>query len=156
VRWSFGARDHIYASPALLPDGLVVQPAADGTVYAIDPERGDVVWQFDTRDALRSSPAVDANGNVHLRSGEGRLCVIGQNGRLRWSMRLIDADRDDLNASPALGKDAIVIAGESGEVFSVPYDYCLRPEAASDTRCRLGPGEDLPDDGAALFYTTSF
>lgn len=156
LRWEFGARDHIYASPALLPDGTVIQPSADGSVYALDPATGALRWQFDTRDAIRSSPAVDADGHVYVGSGEGRLFVLNPDGTLRWSMRLIDAARDDLNASPALGADAIVIAGETGEVFSVPYDYCLRPEAAADTRCRLGPAEDLPDAGAHLFFTTQF
>jgi outer membrane protein assembly factor BamB len=154
--WSFGARDHIYASPGALPDGTIVQPSADGTAYALDPNDGHLVWQFDTRDALRSSPAIDGDGNVYFGSGEGRLFVLNPDGTLRWSLQLIDAARDDLNASPALGRDAIVIAGESGEVFSVPYDYCLRAEAAADSRCRLGPGEDLPDEGAHLFYTTQF
>ncbi|HJQ83809.1 MAG TPA: PQQ-binding-like beta-propeller repeat protein, partial [Candidatus Binatia bacterium] len=156
LRWSFGARDHVYASPAALPDGTIVQAAADGTVYALAPADGRVVWQFDTRDAIRSSPAVDGDGNVYVGSGEGRLFVLNPDGTLRWSIRLIDAARDDLNASPALAADAILIAGESGEVFSVPYDYCLRPEAAGDARCRVGPGEDLPADGAHLFFTTRF
>lgn len=156
ARWAFGARDHIYASPGLLPDGTIVQPSADGSVYALDPASGAVRWQFDTRDAIRSSPAIDGDGNVYVGSGEGRLFVLNPDGTLRWSLRLIDAPRDDLNASPALGLDAIVIAGESGEVFSVPYDWCLRPEAASDPGCRLGPGEDLPSDGARLYFTSRF
>ncbi|MCW5890903.1 MAG: PQQ-like beta-propeller repeat protein [bacterium] len=153
--WSFGARDHIYASPAELPDGTIVQPSADGSVYGLDPDTGTVRWQFDTRDAIRSSPAVDGDGNVYVGSGEGRLFVLHPDGTLRWSMQLIDGPRDDLNASPALGHDAILIAGESGEVFSVPYDWCLRPEAAGDGRCRTG-GEDLPDDGAFLLWATQF
>jgi len=153
--WSFGARDHIYASPAELPDGTVVQASADGSVYGLDPDTGALRWQFDTRDAIRSSPAVDGDGNVYVGSGEGRLFVLNPDGTLRWSMLLIDSARDDLNASPALGADAVVVAGESGEVFSVPYDWCLRAEAASDARCRTG-GEDLPDDGAFLGWTTQF
>jgi outer membrane protein assembly factor BamB len=153
--WSFGARDHIYASPAELPDGTVVQASADGSVYGLDPDTGALRWQFDTRDAIRSSPAVDGDGNLYVGSGEGRLFVLNPDGTLRWSMHLIDGARDDLNASPALGHDGVVIAGESGEVFSIPYDWCLRAEAASDTRCRTG-GEDLPDDGATLVWTTQF
>lgn len=152
--WSFGARDHIYASPAELPDGTVVQASADGSVYGLDPDSGALRWQFDTRDAIRSSPAVDGDGNVYVGSGEGRLFVLNPDGTLRWSIHLIDGARDDLNASPALGADAVVIAGESGEVFSIPYDWCLRPET-SDARCRTG-GEDLPDDGATLVWTTQF
>src|SRR6185369_2034317 len=113
----------------------------------LDPERGALRWQFDTRDAIRSSPAIDGDGHIYFGAGDGRLYVLNSDGTLRWSMQLIDAARDDLNASPALGADAILIAGESGEVFSIPYDYCLRPEASGDNRCRTG-GEDLPDDGA--------
>jgi hypothetical protein len=154
--WAFGARDHLYASPARQPDGTIVQPSADGTVYGLDPDEGTVRWQFDTRDAIRSSPAVDADGTVYVGSGEGRLFVLNADGGLRWSMQLIDGPRDDLNASPALGPDAIIIAGESGEVFSIPYDWCLRLESSADGRCRRGGGEDLPADGAILSWTTQF
>ena len=152
----FGARDHVYASPGELPDGTIVQPSADGSVYGLDPATGTRRWQFDTRDAIRSSPAVDGDGNVYVGAGDGRLYVLNPDGTLRWSMQLIDAARDDLNASPALGGYGIVVAGESGQVFSIPYDYCLRDAAASDSRCRKGPAEDLPDDGAMLSFTTQF
>ncbi len=152
--WELGTRDHIYASPAELPDGTIVQPSADGTVYAVDPATGALRWAFDTRAPLRSSPAVDGAGRIYLGSGEGRLYVLTPDGKLSWAMRLIDSERKDLNASPALGDDAIYIAGESGQIFSVPYDYCLRPAAAGDARCTLGPAEDLPSDGAAVYFTT--
>src|SRR6185295_4678489 len=149
--WAVGLRDHVYASPGELPDGTIVQPSADGSVYGLEPATGATRWQFDTRDAIRSSPAIDGDGNVYLGAGDGRLYVLNPDGTLRWSMQLIDAARDDLNASPALGTDAIVVAGETGQVFSIPYDYCLRAEASGDARCRKGPSEDLPDDGAALY-----
>jgi outer membrane protein assembly factor BamB len=157
VEWQFGARDHVYGSPGELPDGTIVQPSADGSVYGLDPASGAIRWQFDTRDAIRSSPAIDGDGNTYVGAGDGRLYVINPDGTLRWAMQLIDSSRDDLNASSALGADAIVIAGESGQVFSIPYDYCLRPEGVADARCRPGSaGEDLPSDGAALFFTTQF
>ena len=154
--WEFPTRDHIYASPALLPDGNVVQPSADGTIYALDPADGSLVWAFDTREPVRSSPAVDADGNVYVGSGEGRLYVLNPDGTLRWAMQLIGDDRNDLNASPALGNRGVYIAGESGEIFGVPFDWCLRPFAESDDRCLQGPDEDLPSDGAYLLYTSPF
>ncbi|MFH2010707.1 MAG: PQQ-binding-like beta-propeller repeat protein [bacterium] len=154
--WSFPTRDHLYASPGLLPNGTIVQPSADGTIYAVDAATGTLRWAFDALEPIRSSPAVDADGNIYVGSGEGRLFVLCSDGTLRWAMRLIDDRRNDLNSSPALGVDAIYIAGESGTVFSVPYDYCLRDVAAQDERCWVGPGEDLPADGAHLFFTTRF
>ncbi|MBI2391973.1 MAG: PQQ-like beta-propeller repeat protein, partial [Deltaproteobacteria bacterium] len=151
--WAFATRDHVYASPALLPDGTVVQPSADGTVYALDPKTGALRWAFDAGEPIRSSPAVDADGNVYFGGGDGRLWVLGPDGRHRWSVQLIAEARNDLNASPALGRDAIYLAGESGEVFSVPYDLCLRAEP--DPRCRVGGDEPLARDGAFLLYTTA-
>jgi len=157
LRWERAARDHLYASPALLPDGTIVQAGADGTVAALDPATGDERWSFSIRDPIRSSPAADGDGNVYFGGGDGRLWVLRADGTLRWSVQLIDDDRNDLNASPALGRDAIYIAGESGDVFSVPYDYCLRSEHAAEPRCAApAPATALPDDGAALLVVTPF
>jgi outer membrane protein assembly factor BamB len=152
--WSFGTKDHVYASPSIMSDGTVVQPSADGTVYALDPATGTQRWAFDTREPIRSSVAIDGDNNVYFGGGDGRLYVLNANGTLRWSMKLIDGDRNDLNASPALGRTSIVVAGESGEIFNVPYDYCLRPQAAGDTRCDTGGQETLPSDGTFLYFTT--
>jgi outer membrane protein assembly factor BamB len=156
LQWTFGARDHIYASPAQLSDGTIIQPAADGTIYALDPTDGTLRWAYDTREPVRSSPAVDGEDNIYVGSGEGRLYVLDPDGTLRWARQLITDDRNDLNASPALGNTRIVIAGESGEIFGVPYDWCLSDAAADDDSCVAGPDEDLPSDGAFLLYTTPF
>lgn len=153
-RWQFGARDHIYASPAQAADGTIIQPSADGTVYAVDPS-GDLVWAYDTREPIRSSPAIDGDGNIYVGSGEGQMFVLNPDGSLRWSIQLIDDQRDDLNSSPALGKEFVVISGETGEIFALPYDYCLRPDL-NDERCTVGPGEPIPDEGVFIVFTTSF
>ena len=156
VRWQFATRDHVYASPARLPDGTIVEPSSDGTLYAIDPKTGAARWAFDANEPIRSSPAVDADGNVYFGGGDGRLYVVKADGTLRWSMKLIDGDRNDLNSSPALGEDAIVLGGESGQIFSVPYEYCLRPEGIADARCATTPAVTLPPNDASLLFTTHF
>ena len=154
--WTAGLRDHIYASPAQLSSGLLVQPAADGTVYAIDPKDGHIVWAFDTLEPIRSSPAVDGNDVIYVGSGEGRLYAINPDGTLRWAYQLIDDERNDLNSSPALGNEGIVIGGENGGVFFTPYDYCLGESGRKDQKCVQGPGEGLPDDGAYLLPNSAF
>ena len=152
--WQFAARDHIYASAAVLPDGSIVAASADGSVYDLDAKTGALKWQFDTPEPIRSSPSIDADGNVYFGGGDGKLYVLNPNGKLRWSMLLIDADRNDLNSSPALGADAIYIGGESGQVFSVPYEYCLRADGQKDARCSTTPPAFA--SGAALMWTTTF
>ncbi|MCA9521984.1 MAG: PQQ-binding-like beta-propeller repeat protein, partial [Myxococcales bacterium] len=155
-KWSFGTRDHVYASPAQLSDGTIIQASADGTVYALDPTNGALRWAFDTQDPIRSSPAVDGDDNVYVAGGDGRLYVLKKDGTLRWSIQLIDEPRNDLNASVALGREQIVVAGENGRIFSLPYDLCLRPVANRDARCRTATGETLPSDAVELLFTTNF
>ncbi|HEY2515273.1 MAG TPA: PQQ-binding-like beta-propeller repeat protein, partial [Polyangiaceae bacterium] len=152
--WSFAARDHVYSSTSLLPDGSIVAASTDGSLYDLDAKTGALKWQFDTPEPIRSSPSIDADGNVYFGDGDGHLYVVGPDGKLRWSYQLIDADRNDLNSSPALGNDAVYLGGESGQVFSVPYEYCLRPEAASDAACSTSAPTFA--DGAQLQWTTNF
>ncbi|MCA9565146.1 MAG: PQQ-like beta-propeller repeat protein, partial [Myxococcales bacterium] len=136
LNWSFETRDHIYASPSLHPDGFLVQASADGTVFAVNPENGEQEWAYDWGAPIRSSPAIDGSGIIYMGTGDGHLLVLNSDGTLRWALRLIEDDRDDLNASPALGTHAIYLAGESGGVFGVPFDYCLRSAESENPACR--------------------
>ena len=153
--WKFGTKDHIYASPAQLSDGTIIVASTDGTLYALNPETGKSIWEFDTLEPIRSSPAVDGKDNIYFGNGEGKLYCINPDGTLRWSYQAITEDRNDLNGSPALGFDGVYIAGESSEVFFVPYDYPLTEAGQKDERCYT-EGENMPADGASLIYTTSF
>jgi outer membrane protein assembly factor BamB len=154
VLWEAPTRDHIYSSPARELDGTLVQPSADGTIYDLSPVDGHVVWSFDAGTPIRSSPAVDGDGNVYVGGGDGRLYVLRADGTLRWAMKLIDDPRNDLNSSPALGSDAVYLGGESGAMFSVPYDWCLRAANAQDARCTTSLPAAL--DGASLAWITPF
>ena len=154
--WKRATRDHVYASPAQLSDGRIVVASTDGSVYALEPERGDVAWAFDTLAPIRSSPAVDGDDRIYFGSGDGRLFALDPDGRLRWSFRCIDGDRDDLNGSPGLGPHGIHIGGEDGSICFVPYDYCLSEAGRADARCASEPGEELPADGARLYFTSRF
>ena len=154
--WKQGTRDHIYSSPAQLSDGTLIQPSTDGTVYALNPENGEVIWAFDTKEPIRSSPAVDGHDNIYFGSGEGRLYCLNPDGSLRWGYQLIDDVRNDLNGSPGLGHKGITIAGESGGIYFVPYDYPLTEAGRNDPNSIQGPDEDLPSEGVFLFYTSGF
>lgn len=152
--WRFGTRDHLYASPAEQPDGTIVQASADGSLYGLDPASGRLRWQHDTLAPIRSSPAVDARGRVYVGTGDRRLLVLNRDGSLRWSIRLARPPRGTLNASPALGREAIVIADSNGDIHSVPYDWCLRAAGRRDARCAAQPR--VPREGARLAAVTPF
>ena len=148
VRWSFATSDHIYASPALGQDragatDAIYVASTDGSVYALSPS-GRLMWRYDTGAPVRSSPVLGRMPSgrpgeiVYVGSSNGRLYALdAATGRLRWSYDTTPTDpylqvRNNLNASPALGRNGIYIAGQDGYVYYVPYDYCLH---RADLRC---------------------
>lgn len=168
TRWRFKTNDHIYASAALGEDvngntNAIYFGSADGIFYAVSPG-GELLWRYDTGDPIRSSAALGAGPDgqpaaiVYFGAGNGKLYALNTaDGSLRWSFDTTAADdaeladRNDLNASPALGRTGVYIGGEHGQVWYVPYDYCLHVE---DARCSADPDQDLPADALGVFYVT--
>jgi outer membrane protein assembly factor BamB len=154
--WKFNTRDHIYSSSSQLKDGTIIQACTDGSVYAINHQNGKLKWAFDSLEPIRSSPAIDGSDKIYFGSGDGRLYCLNPDGTLRWAYQLVTDDRNDMNGSPGLGSHGIYIAGQSGDIFFMPYDYPLTDEGRKDTRTIIRKGEDLPENGAFLLYTTGF
>ena len=166
TKWKFKTNDHIYSSAALSVDqagntDAIFFGSTDGIFYALNPN-GELLWTYDTGDPIRSSPVLGRTSDgqdeiVYFGAGNGRLYALNTvDGTRRWSFNTTSdepelQDRNDLNASPALGETGIVIAGEHGQVWYVPYDYCLHNV---DDRCETDPNTDLPDNAAGLFYVT--
>ncbi len=168
VRWSFATTDHIYASPALGVDrrgrtDAIYIASTDGSVYALSPS-GRLLWRYDTGDPIRSSPALGAapaaehRGIVYVGSSNGKLYALDSDtGHRRWSFDTTPGDpvlrdRNDLNASPALGRTGVYIAGEDGYVDYVPYDYCLHRR---DSRCSTNPAQELGQNLDRVFVVTA-
>jgi outer membrane protein assembly factor BamB len=169
VRWEFPTADHIYSSPALSTDAggrtaAIYIGSTDGSLYKLAPD-GSMVWRHDTGDPIRSSPAIGraprGGGEiVYFGSANGKLYALnGDDGTRRWSYDAtprsrVLSDRDDLNASPALGRRGVYIAGEHGHLIHVPYEWCLR--AGRDSRrCETHPGEEFPNDATEVYPVTA-
>jgi outer membrane protein assembly factor BamB len=166
-KWSFATGDHIYSSPAVEDDAAghtraIYFASTDGNVYAVDPG-GNLLWRYDTGDVVRSSPvlgpAADGHGLVvYVGAGNGTLFALdAATGTRRWSYDTtsrdpILRDRNDLNASPALGRSGVYIGGEDGGVHYVPYDYCLH---RADARCNTNPGQAFAPDLNRVFPVSS-
>jgi outer membrane protein assembly factor BamB len=166
-KWSFQTGDHVYSSPALEEDAdgtvkALYIGSADGMIYKVDPN-GNEVWSYDTGDAVRSSPVLgrtpDGKGRiVYAGSSNGTLFAIdAATGERRWSFDGTPKDpalrdRNDMNASPALGRKGVYIGSESGYLWFVPYDWCLH---ARDARCSTDPGQAFGGDLNRVFPVTA-
>lgn len=157
VRWTFKTSDHIYSSPALVGNSIYFA-SANGSVYAVTTG-GRLRWSFDTGAPVRSSPALGRGPGgrgwiLYVGSSNGRLYALNaRNGRLRWSYDTTPANpylavRNNLNASPALGRNGVYITGEDGYVHYVPYDYCLHRR---DPRCSTSLGPALAPNVDRVF-----
>lgn len=139
-QWKFSSTDHIYASAALGQDSAGQTSAlyftsTDGHLYKLNPQ-GELEWKYDIGDTVRSSPVItrkpegESGEIIYFGAADGKLYAINSDGTLRWAYNTTveDAelrDRNDLNASPAVGNNGIYIAGEHGYVWHVPFDYPL-------------------------------
>ena len=164
VKWEFPTSDHIYVSVALESDAggkttAILFGSADGSFYSVDPN-GKLIWKYDTGDPIRSSPALglapDGKSKiVYFGDGNGKLYALNSaDGSVRWEFDTTSkapelADRNDLNGSVALGKTGIYVGGEHGQLWYIPYDYCLH---AQDTRC--SSLSTLPDSFTGLYYVS--
>lgn len=164
VKWKFPTSDHIYTSAALDSDSLgnttaILFGSADGSFYAVDPN-GELIWKYDTGDPIRSSPALgfapDGKSRiVYFGNGNGKLYALNAaDGSLRWAFDTTSketelADRNDLNGSVALGMSGIYVGGEHGQLWYLPYDYCL---SAEDARC--SDQSTLPKNFSGLYYVS--
>ncbi len=68
-------------------DGVVYCGSHDGSLYALDADKGTVKWIYQTGSDIYSSPAVD-NNLVYVGSTDGFLYAIGsETGEERWSFK---------------------------------------------------------------------
>ena len=97
-------------------------------------------WPFDTREPIRSSPAVDGNDHVVLRLGEGRPALRAQPRREPALSAFGSSadDRNDLNASPALGLRCRLRRRRKRRHLQRSYDYL--PARRGPRRCALLDG----------------
>lgn len=169
AKWSFDTNDNIYSSPALgqnsrgQTDAIYVA-STDGSVYALTPG-GKLKWSYYTGEPIRSSPVLgpgppgDRHDILYVGSSDGSLYALDTaTGKRRWSFNTIDyhnkvlRDRHELNSSPALGTTGVYIGSEDGDLWYVPYDYCLHH---ADSRCNTDPGPAVTTYGAGVYPVSS-
>jgi len=79
------ALDHPAESGALLLDnGLVVLGDMEGVLYALDPEKGKVVWRRQLSSLILGSP-IAAPGGFVVQTADNRVYSFSLAGQKRWS-----------------------------------------------------------------------
>ncbi len=151
VLWRFRyapspADDHRQGGLARVDDLLLV-PAWNGTLYALDAASGALRWQFGTAGPLRATPVV-ADGRIYLAAGDGSLNVLNPKGELLWQRRLAAP----LLTPPALGPVGSVVVDREGTLTAFDREGMELWRRPLGEVCFYGAPVI---DGEALFLATA-
>ncbi len=73
-KWEFKSGAHVYTSPLLHRDAVVIG-SADGYVYKLDKETGKMIWRYEIGAEVYSSPVTDGS-SFYFGSDDGNLYAL--------------------------------------------------------------------------------
>jgi outer membrane protein assembly factor BamB len=119
--WSYRLPDEgTKSSPALAPDGTILQATFYGWLLALTPE-GKLKWKFKAGREIHSSPAVAADGTIYFGSRDRKYYALTAAGKLKW----IFATGAWVDSSAALATDGSIYFGSHDKYF-----YALNPNGS--------------------------
>ncbi len=151
VIWRFDyspspADDHRQAA-LLVIDDLVLVPAWNGTLFALDTKSGERRWSFYGGQPLRAQPVYDGN-NIYLASGDGTFSVLSIDGHLQWQKQL----DSPLLRAPAILPQGVAVVSREGQVVAYGQEGQTLWQHDLEEVCYYGAPVSY---GGALFVATA-
>jgi outer membrane protein assembly factor BamB len=135
LKWEAEVGDWVENTPALGPSNVLYVGSWDGFLYALDMETGAEVWKFESFGVIESSAAIGNDGVIYFGNGENALYAVNPDGTPVWTGLLNGEDAspyifrnenglgDSVDASPAIGADGNIVAGDLFGNFAI-----IRPD----------------------------
>lgn len=114
----------------VLAAGLLLVPAWNGHLYALNPLSGQELWSFATWGPLRATPLV-MKEKILLSGASGTLWCLDLTGRLQWKW----SGRAPLLTSPLWDGERIVILDRDGTLTALRADGTLLWQKALGETC---------------------
>lgn len=116
LRWAFGFPDttSAWGQPSIVGGRLFVG-SQNGTVYALDPKSGCVIWTFTAQGGVRASISI-GGGRAYFSDQKGFAYALdAATGRPIWRAKVDDHPLIRLTGSPALYKNRLYVPTSSYE-----------------------------------------
>lgn len=115
--WEKNINSKFVSSPTFYKD-MVIIPAVDGNVYALDKDSGNVRWKFTTKGAIWASPLLHKNMIFIGSFDRNFYCISADDGKELWHFPC----EGRVRTSAVIWKDYIFTASDD------KYIYCFTNE----------------------------
>jgi outer membrane protein assembly factor BamB len=113
---------HVFSTPVLTPQDLVVFGSQDGFVTALDAA-GAPLWRHRVGADVDGTPAVGLDGTIYVGADDGSVHALHPDGSLRWRFM---AQRD-IRSAIEVGDDGLVLVTSfDGHLYALDPDGDLR------------------------------
>lgn len=123
VKWAFQSEGPIRGS-AVLDGNSVYFGSADGNIYAVRKDTGELRWKFSTGGSIAGTPAVI--GSTVVVSGRGKTvyALDASAGTVRWTFQMQRSDPTSIEwtyftPSPIADGDQVLIPSLDGHLYAV-------------------------------------
>jgi polyvinyl alcohol dehydrogenase (cytochrome) len=124
LKWAFGFADatSAWAQPTVV-DGRLFVGSQNGNVFALDAERGCILWTFEARGGVRTAISV-GDGRAYFADQLGHAYAVSvETGRLIWARKVDDHPLVRLTGSPTLFDGRLYVPTSSYEEVGKAPDY---------------------------------
>jgi outer membrane protein assembly factor BamB len=117
ARWTTPTAGQVFGAPAIARDGAMVFVAdLSGELLYVHARDGQVERRVRVGAPVYGGPLVLEDGGVVVGARDGHVRAFGPDGVLRWDV----ATRDEVRATPALGRDGTVVVGsDDGGIYGL-------------------------------------
>jgi len=120
-------------------EGKLIVSSGFGTVQALDPATGGVIWEQELDVPATSAPSI-SRGLVYVVAGDNvGWAIDAQSGRVVWQLGgAADVNNVSGGAAPSVGDDLVIFSFGSGELQAAFRKGGFRPWVAIVAGHRLG------------------
>jgi|GEM_PF-4627971 outer membrane protein assembly factor BamB len=111
-RWQIAVDAAVVGGPVGGPDSTVYVPTLSGTIFAIDPNKGEIKWKRKVANGgIRSTASLAPDGTLYVGSDDGKLYAIDTNnsGAEKWNY----STGAPITSSPLLSGNGLIYIGSN-------------------------------------------
>jgi len=115
--------EHVLGGGISFSGGRIFVTNGFNELLALNAKTGDILWRTSTKEPVRAAPSAIPDRVFVVTMANRTLAFDAQNGEELWRHRGLSGGTGVLGAAkPAIARDAVITAYETGEVYALQID----------------------------------